>query len=172
MPARTSLHRGKFLELAAIGHWEFAHRVRGSTPVGIAALTAEGRVILISQYRVPVDAVCVEIPAGLVGDSDAGEDWHTAARRELEEETGFTARRFELLSEGPTSAGLTSERIRLVRARDVSRIGAPTPDGDEEITVHEVPLAEVDAFLAAQATAGRLVDPKVYAALYFLTRGD
>lgn len=170
----TSLCKGKFLELVSDGTWEYVRRTRGTTPVGIAALTDEAapRVILISQFRKPVGKVCVEIPAGLVGDAEAhaSEAWQDAARRELEEETGYTADHFEELAEGPTSAGLTSELIKLVRARGVRKIGNPTPDGDEQITVHEIPLPEVPAFLRTHQAAGHLLDPKVFAALYFLTQ--
>ena len=171
-----TLARGKFLELVRRERWEFARRVRGTTPVGILAVDREGtaaaRVILISQYRVPVGKVCVEIPAGLVGDSEthSAEAWQEAARRELEEETGYTAESFEELSEGPTSAGMSSELIKLVRARGVSKKGAQMPDGEEEIEVHEVPVREVDAFLRGQVGQGKLIDPKVWAVLYFLKR--
>jgi ADP-ribose pyrophosphatase len=50
----------------------------------------------------------------------------------------------------------------------VRKIGEPTPDGDEEITVHAVKLGEVEGFLRERVAAGDLIDPKVYAALYFL----
>jgi len=172
------LARGRFVELVRREKWEYARRVRGTTPVGILAVDGEGRaearVILISQFRVPVGKVCVEIPAGLVGDAEAHltEAWQEAARRELEEETGYTAESFEELSEGPTSAGMSAELIKLVRARGVKKKGAQMPDGEEEITVHEVPLREVDTFLRGQVGQGRLIDPKVYAALYFLNRSE
>jgi ADP-ribose pyrophosphatase len=167
-----SLHRGKFLELRQRDTWEYVHRVRGQTPVGIAALTPDNRAILISQFRVPLQRTIIEIPAGLVGDKqgDESEAWQLAAQRELLEETGWSADKIEFLAEGPTSAGLTSECIKLVRAIGLTKRGDPTPDGDEQITVHEIPLDEVDAWLAAKVRAGELVDPKVYAALYFLTR--
>ena len=71
------------------------------------------------------------------------------------------------LTEGPTSAGLTNELLVLVRATGVKYEGAPEPDGDEKIDVHVVPLAEVDAFLSKRVSMGEVVDPKVYAALYF-----
>jgi ADP-ribose pyrophosphatase len=169
-PTPVSLGRGKFLELVISGSWEYVRRVRGKTPVGLIALTDDRRILLISQYRIPVGKSCIEIPAGLVGDSHDNEDWQTAARRELREETGYAAAGFEPLTEGPTSAGLTSECILLVRATGLRKVGNPQPDAGERITLHEVPLEKADAFLQRRAAAGDLVDPKVYAALYFLTR--
>lgn len=175
MPDSSSPHslgRGKFLELLSVGGWEYVSRVRGKTPVGIIAMTADRRVLLISQFRVPIGADVIEIPAGLVGDHDGdeNEDWELAAQRELLEETGYCADSMERLSEGPTSAGLTSERILLVRARGLTRQCEPQGDGDEQITLHEVPLDSADAWLGERIRAGTLIDPKVYAALYFLTR--
>jgi ADP-ribose pyrophosphatase len=172
--AKKSLCRGKFLELVSAGGWEFVDRVRGRTPVGIVALTPDDRVLLISQHRVPVDADVIEIPAGLVGDHDepggVEESWEVAAGRELVEETGWEAGHVEQLSLGPTSAGLTSECILLVRATALKKVGEPQSDGSENITVHAVPLVEIDAWLDAKAKAGMLIDPKVFAALYFLRR--
>jgi ADP-ribose pyrophosphatase len=162
------LHQGRFLELVAEGKWEYVRRAADAPAVGIVAVTPEKKLILISQFRIPVGRTVVEIPAGLVGDAAAGESWKVAAIRELREETGYTATEMEWLTDGPTSAGLTSERVILARARGVSREGAPEPDGDEMIEVHEVPLAEVPAFLKAREERGDLIDTKVFAALYFL----
>jgi hypothetical protein len=53
----------------------------------------------------------------------------------------------------------------------VRTAGAPRPEGGEEIEVHEVPVGEVPAFLKGQEARGRLIDPKVFTALYFLGRG-
>ena len=167
-----SLCQGRFLELRDRDGWEYVHRVRGRTPVGIAAVTPERKMVLISQFRVPLGQTIIEIPAGLVGDKPGEEleAWEVAAQRELLEETGWWAAKVEFLTEGPTSAGLTSECIKLVRATGLEKRGEPTPDGDEQITVHEIPLKEVDAWLAKKVWAGEMVDPKVYAALYFLMR--
>jgi ADP-ribose pyrophosphatase len=165
-----SLHRGRFLELVvASGGWEFVRRIGNPRSVGIVALTPEGRMILISQYRIPIGKVCVEIPAGLVGDGTAAESWRAGAIRELREETGYTAADMEYLTEGPSSAGLTTECILLARALGVKKVGAPEPDGDEQIEVHEVALTEVPAFLQVCVDRGWIIDPKVYAALYFLS---
>jgi ADP-ribose pyrophosphatase len=166
-----TLAKGRFLELVVDDSgWEFVRRVRGSTPVGIIAVTQEGNLLLISQHRLPVGGAVIEIPAGLVGDHDAGESWQDAAKRELLEETGYCADAVEELALGPTSAGLTSELIRIVRARGVRKVGVPQGDPSEQITVHEVPLASVDRWLAEQHRKGALVDPKVYAALWFAMR--
>ncbi|MGN6367648.1 MAG: NUDIX hydrolase [Phycisphaerae bacterium] len=167
-----SLHRGKFLELRQRNHWEYVHRIRGQTPVGIAALTPDQKILLISQFRVPLQKTIIEIPAGLVGDKpgEESEPWQLAAQRELLEETGWAAEKIEFLAEGPTSAGLTSECIKLVRATGLTKRGNPTPDGDEQIQVHEIPLTQVDNWLAEKVNAGQLIDPKVYAALYFLSQ--
>ena len=166
-----SLAKGRFLELVAdAGGWEFVRRVRGSTPVGIVAVTDEGKMLLISQHRVPIGSDVIEIPAGLVGDQDAAESWVEAAKRELLEETGYSAESMEELALGPTSAGLTSEMIRLLRARRLRKVGVPHGDPTEQITVHEVPLTEVEGFLQAAQRRGVPVDPKVYAALWFVGR--
>jgi ADP-ribose pyrophosphatase len=165
-----SLHRGRFLELVVTpGGWEYVRRVGNPRSVGIIALNAANQLILISQYRIPIATVCVEIPAGLAGDADAGETWQAAAIRELREETGYTAAAMEYLTLGPSSAGLTTECILLARAIGVAKAGAPQPDGDEKIDVHEIPLPDVPQFLRQQESQGRIIDPKIYAALYFLS---
>ena len=73
--------------------------------------------------------------------------------------------------EGPSSAGLASEVYALFLARDLRRIGAGGGDSSEDIQVHLVPIDEADAWLAAKRQSGVMVDPKVYAGLYFAARG-
>ncbi|WP_426806258.1 NUDIX domain-containing protein, partial [Stenotrophomonas sp. SrG] len=75
------------------------------------------------QFRVPLQAKTIEMPAGLVGDIDAGESIEDSAVRELEEETGWTAGHAEGLMIGPTSSGASSEKIAFVRATGVRRVG-------------------------------------------------
>jgi ADP-ribose pyrophosphatase len=93
-----------------------------------------------------------------------------AARRELLEETGYAANAIEPLMTGPASSGTTSEIVTFFRA---SAYLALVPGGGrakEDITVHEVPLAEAYEWLADKNHSGLLIDPKVYAGLYFLWR--
>lgn len=100
------------------------------------------RVLFVEQFRVPLQAATIEMPAGLVGDIHAGESIEVSAIRELEEETGWTAAQAEVLLVGPTSSGMASEKIAFVRATGLTRIGPGGGDGDEDITVHEIPRAQ------------------------------
>jgi len=168
-----TLYSGEHLRLMrADGKWEFVERTRASDVVVVVASTLDGRMILIEQVRASLAAPVIELPAGLVGDSgDECEDLAVAAVRELEEETGYTASSVAKLTEGPPSAGLSSEVVTFLRATGLSksdRPGAGEGDGDEDITLHEVPLGRVSRWLAGKVGEGILVDPKVYVGLHFL----
>jgi ADP-ribose pyrophosphatase len=136
----------------------------------IVATTDEGGLVLVEQPRMSVHQHTIELPAGLVGDqpSDADEPMERAAERELEEETGFHAATWTRLFAGPPSVGLSGEMVTFFRATGLTRIAAGGGDASEQITVHVIPLDDVPAFLAAQTALGALVDPKVYAGLYFV----
>jgi ADP-ribose pyrophosphatase len=101
------LAEGKYLRFMQRAGWEYAER-RGVTGiVGIVAVTDEGKLLLVEQYRLPLDKRVIELPAGLVGD-EAGKERESllaAANRELQEETGYHAGNLVLLASGPTSAG-------------------------------------------------------------------
>lgn len=168
----TTLGEGKFLRLVRQGKWEFCERHGSTGVVGIVATTAVGEIVLVEQWRDPVGARCVELPAGLVGDDGMSESSADAAGRELEEETGYRAEVVTpLISNGCVSAGLTSETVDLVRAENVVKTGDGGGLEGEEIEVHLVPLAEIDTFLQAKQQDGRLVDFKVWAGLWFCRGG-
>lgn len=166
------LHAGRHLRFVVRDGWEFVDRpgVRGI--VVVVAVTPDGRLLLVEQRRAPVDARVVELPAGLAGDdgSPADEPLEEAARRELLEETGWDAAEMERLAAGPPSAGVSSEVVTFFRARALSKAGPGGGVPGEEISVHEVPLDEVEAFLRAREGTGALVDPKVWAGLWLLRR--
>jgi ADP-ribose pyrophosphatase len=169
---KTTIYSGKFLEMLKEGRWEYVTRVGVTGAVIIVAVTGEQKLLLVEQYRIPVHARTIELPAGIVGDEPGGSDESLAdaAKRELLEETGFAAERIEVLTTGPSSSGLTSEVVTLLLASGLKRTHAGGGVAHENITVHEVPLTEAHAWLAAKAAEGFLVEPKVYAGLYFLGR--
>lgn len=171
---KTTLHTGRFLALVKEGHWEYAERTNATGVAVIVAVTEDQKLLLVEQYRIPVHARTIELPAGIIGDEPGSNDeaHSEAARRELIEETGFEAGRIEILTYGPPSSGLTSETVTLFRASSLRRVGAGGGVAHEDITVHAVPLAQVHDWLAAKARSGVLVDPKVYAGLYFVGRGE
>ncbi len=166
------LHAGRHLRLVSRNGWEFVERPGIHGIVAVVAVTPEGRLLLVEQRREPVGAAVLELPAGLAGDegSSAGEPLEKAAHRELVEETGWDAKTMERLTAGPPSAGVTSEIITFFRARGLSRVGAGGGVDGESITTYEVPLATAEAFLLEREAAGSLVDPKVWAGLWFAAR--
>lgn len=168
----TVLYEGKYLRALARGHWEFVTRKNASGVVIIVAVTPNGDMLFVEQFRPPVGRRVIELPAGLAGDhaDKTGEPLSHAAIRELEEETGWRAARMEHLAEGPVSAGLTDETVTFFRAHELTSIGPGGGDEFESIVVHQVPVAEVPKWLTERQEAGALVDPKVFAALYFLGR--
>jgi ADP-ribose pyrophosphatase len=152
--------QGKFIEVKQRGRWEFVGRTRGIGAAVILAIDA-GDVILVEQYRVPLGRNCLELPAGLVGDEDAGESVETSAARELEEETGYRPASVTALGDFYSSPGMVSECFTFVRAEGLTRVGDGGGEGDENITVHRVPLAEITDFIAAKRAAGVAIDVKL-----------
>ena len=171
-PSDGVLGTGRYLQLRRRHSWEFVERKGVTDVVVLVAVTAEQEAVLVEQYREPVQAKMIEWAAGLVGDEEAvdGETMLEAAARELEEETGFRAERFDILATGPSSGGLTSEVVTFVRARELERVGEGGGVGGEDIRVHLVPLSQSDSWLSQRAGEGFLIDPKIYAGLYFLSK--
>jgi ADP-ribose pyrophosphatase len=166
------LHEGRFLRLVSNDTWEYVERKRSSGVVAILAITEENRVLMIEQFRPSMGRAVVEIPAGLAGDVSGSENEKLAeaARRELLEETGYAAQEMEFLTDGPSSAGLSTEFVTFFRARGLAKVAQGGGDHSENITVHEVPLVSFDTWIAERRAAGLAVDNKIYSALYFANR--
>jgi ADP-ribose pyrophosphatase len=167
---KTVLLSGRFLTFVREGAWEYTDRVQAAGAAIILAVTDDQKLLLVEQYRIPCHARTIELPAGIIGDEpQAGAESHAdAARRELLEETGYSAELMEPLTTGPACSGVTSEIVTLLRAARLRKVGPGGGVGHEDILVHEVPLPEVHAWLEAKARSGIFVDPKVYSGLYFL----
>lgn len=126
--------------------------VRHPGAVAVVALTEEGQICLVRQYRTALGRVTVEIPAGKLA---PGEDPLACAERELKEETGFTAQKMAYLTTIATSAGFADELIHIYMATGL-KLAESSPDADEFINVDLVDVGElVDAVLD-----GRIEDAK------------
>ena len=166
---KHTLYEGDWLRLVRIGHWESCERTHGQgMAVIVIAVTPADEVLFVEQFRVPLQAATIEMPAGLVGDIHADESIEVSAIRELEEETGWTAAQAEVLMIGPTSSGMASEKIAFVRATGLTRIGPGGGDGDEEITVHEIPRMQAAGWLVQKMGEGYELDAKLWAGLWMI----
>lgn len=160
----ATMWTGRFIIAKTRGKWEYVSRTRGIHAAVILAIDedADGRhVLLVDQYRVPLGRRCIELPAGLVGDEQAGEDAAIAAARELEEETGYRPDRLESLGEFFSSPGMVSEGFTLFRAHGLTKTGAGGGVAGEDIVVHRVPLADLPQRLAAWRAEGYAMDVKL-----------
>lgn len=157
--------RGKYLEVHRRGTWEYAARTRGIGAAVILAVTDARDIVLVEQFRVPLGRRTIELPAGLVGDGSEDEAAAVSAARELHEETGFVAARFDDLGEFATSPGMTSETFRLFRAHGLVRDAAGGGVDGEDIVVHVVPLARLAAWLDTQRARDCVVDSRLLGAL-------
>ena len=160
---------GRFLRLLKEGHWEYVDRVNANGAVMIVAVTPERELILVEEYRYPLHAWAIGLPAGISG--DVGEESRlTTAERELEEEAGYRAGKWTYLCEGPSSPGLTTEMVSFYLAGDLVRISDGGGVEHEKITVHRIPLTQVHNWLFSEIAKGKIVDPKIFMGLYFIEK--
>lgn len=165
------LYEGAWLRMVQRGRWEYAERTHGNgMAVIVIALTPDDEVLFVEQFRVPLGARTIEMPAGLVGDDHAHDTLIDAARRELIEETGWHPEHVDVLLTGPTSSGMSSERIAFVRARGLTRVGKGGGVDSENITVHAVPRGEVPMWLMRKQREGFELDLKLWAGLWMIDR--
>lgn len=137
--------------------------IRHPGAAAIAAVTTDGEMLLVRQYRAAVDRWMLEVPAGRL---DPGEDPLAAARRELEEETGYRARSWSLLREFLPAPGFCDEWIHLFEARDLELVpdGGLDCDDDEEL---ELVLMRPEEVLKLEPA-----DAKTLVAAHLLLAGD
>ncbi|NQZ56970.1 MAG: NUDIX hydrolase [Lentisphaeraceae bacterium] len=164
-------YEGSFLKFVTKDNWEWVQRNNCRAIAVIIPLLDEDQTIFVEQFRPPMNARLIEFPAGLVGDgADFEEDIVEAARRELEEETGYLAQKITHLVQGPASAGLSDENLDLFLAEDLCKIGDGGGVEGEDIIVHVVKLDSVEEWLYAQEKRGCIIDLKVWGGLYFLNK--
>jgi len=162
----------KFLKLVERGTWSFVQRQSNVRIVAVVAVTNNEELILVEQYRPPTDSRVIELPAGLAGDikGQESESLQAAAERELLEETGYTATNWHHLAKVTSSSGLTDERVDIFLARDLQKTGAGGGDETENITVHQIPLTDLENWLTDRAKNGFDIDSRVFAALHWANK--
>ncbi|MFN2341380.1 MAG: NUDIX domain-containing protein [Halanaerobium sp.] len=142
-------------------HKSFREVVEHSGGVSILAENEEGKVLLIKQYRYPVDEVIYEIPAGKL---ELEEEVEECASRELREETGYTAEKFTKLFEFFPTPGYSTETIYIYQAENLKFVGRDLEEG-EYIEVVPKTKAELKELLQA----GKIKDSKtLIAVMYYL----
>lgn len=157
--SKEAVFEGKLIH---VEHWQvrlpdgraaLREVVKHPGAAAIVPVDEAGYVTLVRQHRVVMDRMTWEIPAGKL--NFAGEDPFACAVRELEEETGLRAGRWELLTRVDTSPGFLTERIALYLATELTQHETHM-DEDEFLSVKRIPLAEA----AEQVMAGELRDAK------------
>jgi ADP-ribose pyrophosphatase len=142
------------------GHEEIREVMRHPGAAVVVPYLGEGRFITVRQYRYPLDRETREFPAGRL---DLDEDALACARRELAEETGYTAGWWKHLFSLHPAPGYTDEQLDIFLAGDL-REGKSHPDADEQVVVEKTSLDE----LAEEFRRGRLTDSKTVAAVLYL----
>ena len=166
--SETIHYRGRFLGLKETDRWEYAFRTNATGVVVLVPVTDAAELVLVEQFRIPVNSLVMELPAGLAGDTgDRDEELKTAAQRELVEETGYRAGYLEELLTSPSTPGMSDEIVTIFYAGDLEKVGPGGGNGDENIVVHHVPLENATQWLDERIAEGIMVDPKIYAGLFW-----
>lgn len=168
MPIKETIFETKWIGIYRYGNWDFVHRPQSPLAVGIIAITSQNEIILVEQFRHPLQTYTIELPAGIIGDEPEhlGETFEETARRELLEETGYAAGEMKLLMKVPTSAGMSSEYMYLFHAIDISRRQAGGGVGNENIKIHHVKLTDLRHWIAEQVAQGKDIDGRIFTALW------
>ena len=139
--------------------------IRHVGAVAVVPITDEGKIVVERQFRYPLNQVITEIPAGKLDSPD--EERLSAAKRELEEETGYLAKEWITLGDIVPLVAYCDERITLYLARGLYK-GVRHLDDDEFLVVHEMELED----LVKEVMEGKILDAKTQAAImrvhYFL----
>jgi ADP-ribose pyrophosphatase len=125
----------------------------------VVPVTSEGKIVLLTQFRHPVQKDTLEIPAGKL---DNNEDPFVCAKRELEEETGYRSDNIKKLGEIYTTPGFCNEVLHLYIARDLVPGDHNREDGEEGMELFELTFDEIDE----KIKNGELLDAKTICAVY------
>ncbi len=145
-------------------NWEAVERVNCNGIIAVVPVTKNGELLLIRQFRPVVNNFVIEFPAGL---NDKNESLVDAAKRELIEETGYSADDFMFLCEGPLSSGLSTEILSVFLAKDAVPATSELKqrylaDETEDIEIIKTPISELHNALENFRKSGDYIDLKIY----------
>ncbi len=164
---KKTIKEGRFLRFVISNYidsygqtreWESFERINCNGIVAIVPVTNLGELVLIKQFRPPVNGYVVEFPAGL---NDRMETLEEAAHRELLEETGYSARDMIFLASGPLSSGASGEILTAYLAKGLEFKGFGQRDETEELEILKVPVREIEDELDRLKSEGNYVDLKI-----------
>ena len=143
--------------------WSYSERPSHIEAAVIIPITKETKeIILIRQFRIPMQNYVIEFPAGLM---EPGEKIEVSALRELEEETGYKGKIISTSPKTSSSAGISSETIYLIHVETEEIPQAQNLEDCEEIEVLRTPLKKAKQLLLDYSAKGDLIDSKVWAFL-------
>lgn len=119
----------------------------------------DDKILLVKQYRISVDKIIYEVPAGMIEHDENPKD---AALRELEEETGYRAKNIEYLTEFYSTPGFCTEKLSIFYAKDLEFVGQNLDEG-ENLEVVEMPLEEAMSMIES----GEIMDGKTISSILF-----
>lgn len=119
----------------------------------------DDKILLVKQYRISVDKIIYEVPAGMIEHDENPKD---AALRELEEETGYRAKNIEYLTEFYSTPGFCTEKLSIFYAEDLEFVGQNLDEG-ENLEVVEMPLKEAMSMIES----GEIMDGKTISSILF-----
>ncbi len=163
---KKKIYEGKIIELylhkVKLQNGKFADREVITHPGGVAILAYKDSetILMVEQYRKPVEKVLLELPAGKL---EKNEDTSECGKRELEEETGYKAKSFEYLGKIVTSPGFCNEYIYLYKAENLyaGKIGG---DDDEFLNVKEVKIKNIKEMIKT----GQIIDAKTISCFMYI----
>lgn len=127
----------------------------------IVPIKDNGKIILVKQFRYPLQKTLIELPAGKL---DKGEDPLICAGRELEEETGYKAKEIKKLGEIYTSPGYSTEILHIYSAKELIPGNYNREEGEQGMEILELSLNEIEKMIAN----GEITDAKTIVGIYFL----
>lgn len=139
--------------------WESIERVNCRGIVAIVPVTDDKNLLLIRQFRPPMNGYVIEFPAGL---NDRGDTLEEAAQRELLEETGYSAKEMIFLTEGPMSSGASEDILTVFLAKGLEFKGIGERDETEDIEIIKIPINELYHTLDKLRSEGNYIDLKIF----------